>query len=135
ASRIASARSSTRRVHGSIPARRPARRRAMSLVLSCALIARCTRSIAPNARSIARSARGPAARISTSVPSSGRARLMRTQLVLIDLQKPLHTIGDVPAGESGAADVGDVTIELQRVAGRLAGELRAPAGIAHLAAV
>src|SRR3954468_19942629 len=98
----------------------------MSLVLSCALIAWWTRSMARKARSTARSARSPPAapRISTSVPRSGRARPMLPQLAFIEAEKPLHALGDMAAGERGATDVGNVAVKLQRIGGALADELR-----------
>src|SRR4029077_1048285 len=135
ASRISSARSSTRRVHGSMPAHFPARRRAMSLVLSWALMARCTRSTSRNARSMAAAAPEPRWRIYTSVPSSGRARLALSQVAFIHRENAFHAIGHVAAGKRGAADVADVAVEDQRIVRRLAGELQAPLRIADLAAV
>src|SRR5438874_6983969 len=109
----------------------------MSLVLSCALIAWWTRSMATKARSMARSARSPpaAVRISTSVPRSGRARLTLAQLAFMEAEEPLHALGDMPAGKRRATDVGDVAVKLQRIVGVLAEELRPPAALAHLAAV
>src|SRR5258708_18478323 len=133
--RISSARSSTRRVQGSSAACLPARSRAISLELSCALIARCTRSMAAKARSTARTACAPATRISTSVPRSGRARLTLLEVALIHRQHALDAVGHVAARERRAADIADIAVELQRIGGALAGELRAPFGVAHLAAV
>src|SRR5438067_5251863 len=93
--------------------------------------------MATKARSMARSARSPraAARISTSVPRSGRARLTLAQLAFIEAEEPLHALGDMPAGKRRAADVGNVAVKLQRIGGALAGELRPPPGLTHLTAV
>src|SRR3954470_24930855 len=98
-------------------------------------MARCARSTSRNARSTAPSARSPRARISTSVPRSGRARLALSQVAFIHRENALHAVGHVPARERGAADIADVAVEDERIARALAGELQAPLRVADLAAV
>src|SRR5258706_12253555 len=84
---------------------------------------------------MARAVFAPVARISTSVPSSGRARLTLLEVALIHRQHALDAVGHVAARERRTADIADIAVELQRIGGALAGELPAPFGVAHLAAV
>src|SRR5690242_13455925 len=99
---------------------------------------RCTSSMLANAASIAAwaslSAR-PATQISAIVPSSGRARRTLFERDVISGENPANAFGDMPARKGGAADVLYVGIELQRIAGSLAGELCAPFCIADFVAV
>src|SRR5882724_9747270 len=82
---------------------------------------------------------GPPARISTSVPSSGRMRatgggVRRAGLLErngIGGEHTFDTVGHVLAGKGRAADVADVMRQLQGIGGALADELRPPFGIAY----
>src|SRR5713226_7157075 len=74
-------------------------------------------------------------RISTSVPSSGRARLTLLEGRLIEAEQALDAIGDVAARKRGAADVTDVLVQLQRIARSLPGKLAPPRSVADLVAV
>src|SRR5690242_9100315 len=77
----------------------------------------------------------PATAISTKVPSSGRARRRLFEADVIDRQNPLDAFGHVPRRQRGAGDVADVPLHVERIAARLAVELREPIGIGHLAAI
>src|SRR5277367_214661 len=92
----------------------------------------------------------PATPISTTVPSSGRARRTSpawastacggTQLAIgngdsIGGQQAPDAVGDMLAGERGAADILNVLTNLDRVAVVTPDKLRAPTRVAHFAPV
>src|SRR4051812_30511991 len=111
--------------------------RETSLCASWALMSLCTRAMAAKAAAIAPPASPypEGRRISTSVPSSGRARLTLAEDDFMEGKEPPDSLGDVAARESCAADVQDVLLELDRIGRLLADELLAPAGVADLTAV
>src|SRR5204863_9852445 len=85
---------------------------ATSISESWRLISRCTRSSASKPPSMAPEAsRGR--RISTRVPTSGRARLTLLEGRLIETKQALDAIGDVAAGTRGGADVHDILADVQ----------------------
>src|SRR6267143_1262950 len=131
------ARCSTAMVQGSMAMTLPAGAAlilATSLSASWRLISRCTRSSASKPPSMAPEAsRGR--RISTSVPSSGRARLTLLEGRLIEAKQALDAIGYVAARKRGAADVTDILVQLQRIARSLPGKLAPPRSVADLVAV
>src|SRR5258705_13465105 len=92
-------------------------------------------SISRKAASMAGAAFSPAAPISTSVPSKGRARRISFESDFIGCQNPFHAVGDVATGQRRAADVLDVLIEFERCRRILADKLGAPIGVAHFVAV
>src|SRR5579871_5328978 len=94
--------------------------------------------ISPKAASIALcafSGAKPCTRTLTNVPSSGLARSMRCKDERIGGEKTAHAVRDVFGGECGAGDILDIVCQVERGSVPLAGELRAPFGIAHLAAI
>src|SRR5579864_6770698 len=102
------------------------------------LIRRSTRAIAAKPLSIAAAvaAQGDAsARISTIVPSIGRARRTLFEGDVIKSQEPLDAIGDVAARKRRAADILDVVVEGERRGRGLANELLTPIGLANLVTV
>src|SRR5579863_6269545 len=78
---------------------------------------------------------GPAASISTNVPSRGLARRTLFETAAIGRQYPFHAFGDMRRGQRRAGNIPDVAVDLERTRVRLSDELREPARTSDLAAV